>query len=50
MKEKLGFAECSEETVANKKQESEDLRANFEETIKKLNVQKSDLEVEIQNV
>jgi len=36
MQKKMGFKECSEESIKEKQQESIDLRANFEQTIKRL--------------
>jgi hypothetical protein len=43
----MGFASCSESEIAKNQKESEDLKANFEQTIKKLNLQKIQHEEDI---
>lgn len=48
MQKKMGFKECSEENIKQKQQESEELRANFEQTIKRLSDQKKEYEQEIE--
>ena len=50
MQTKMGFTECSEDNIKQKQQESEDLRANFEQTIIKLNSKKQEHEKQIQNL
>ena len=48
MQAKMGFKECSEDSIKQKQQESEDLRANFEQTIKRLSEQKVNHEKQIE--
>lgn len=46
----MGFADCSEDSIRDRQKESYELKANFEETIKKLNQEKNDLEQLIQQI
>ena len=44
----MGFTECSEETIKNRKEESDNLKANFEETLKNLTDKKQEHEKNIE--
>ena len=48
MQDKMGFTECSEETIKNRKEESETLKTNFEETLKNLTDKKQEHEKNIE--